>query len=265
MTASERYQAGDLSGAIAAITEEVKKTPTDTSKRGFLCELLCFNGDLERADQQLDTIGKQDPQAVLGLALFRQLIRAEQARQQFYSDGRVPEFLGEATPALRLHLEASIAYREGNLAEAARLLNEAEEARPKISGTCDGAPIADLRDLDDRTSSFFEVLTSTGKYYWVPMERVKAVEVKKPERPRDLLWLQASMAVADGPEGDVYLPTIYAGTHADPDEKARLGRVTDWKGGDGAPVTGIGLRTFLVGDDARTILELGELEFESAG
>jgi type VI secretion system protein ImpE len=260
MTPSQLYEIGDLKGAIAAAIEEVKKTPMDTSKRGFLCELLCFNGDLERADQQLDTIGKQDAKAVLGLALFRQLIRAEQARQQFYSDGRLPEFLGEPTPALRLYLEASIAYREGNLADAARLLGEAEEARPHVSGSCNGHPIDDLRDLDDRTAGFFEVLTSTGKYYWVPIERVRQIEIKKPERPRDLLWLQASMTVSDGPEGDVYLPTIYAGTLADPDEKARLGRVTDWKGGDAAPVTGIGLRTYLVGDEAKTVLELSELE-----
>ena len=33
---------------IAAATDEVRQRPTDLSARGFLCELLCFAGELER-------------------------------------------------------------------------------------------------------------------------------------------------------------------------------------------------------------------------
>jgi type VI secretion system protein ImpE len=39
-------------------------------------------------------------------------------------------------------------------------------------------------------------------------------------------------------------------------DAARLARSTDWTGGDGAPVRGVGQRTFLVGAEARPILEL---------
>lgn len=261
MNPSEYYQAGQLTEAIASAIEEVKKHPADTSRRGLLCELLCCNGDLERADQHLDTIGKQDAKAMLGIALFRQLVRAETARRQFYTEGRVPEFLSEPTPAMRLHLEASIRCREGNLSEAAALLGQAEEMRAKVTGTADGEPFDDFRDLDDRTAGFFEVLTSTGKYYWIPTERVTFLEFHAPERPRDLLWIRAHMTVADGPDGEVFLPTIYHGSLDDPDQKVRLGRVTDWKGGQGSPVTGVGLRTFLVGEEAKTVLELHEIEF----
>ena len=77
---------------------------------------------------------------------------------------------------IELHLEASICLREGDQAKAAQLLAEAEESRPHPTGTCDGKPFDDLRDLDDLVAPVFEVLTSTGKYYWIPMERV--------ERPR---------------------------------------------------------------------------------
>src|SRR5947209_10684988 len=108
MNARECYQAGRLQDAIAAALAEVKQHPTDTGRRGFLVELLCFAGDLERADKHLDALGTQDPQAAVGVSLFRQLIRAEQARQQFFAEGRVPEFLDLPSPTLRLHLEASI-------------------------------------------------------------------------------------------------------------------------------------------------------------
>lgn len=259
MTPREHYQAGRLDEAVKAASEEVKKHPADTSRRGFLCELLCFAGDMERADKQLDAMGQQDPQTTVGISMIRQLIRAEQARQQFFGEGRVPALLDKPSEALRLHLEASICVREGNLGEAAGLLAQAEEARSKKSGVCDGQPFEDFRDLDDLTACFFEVLTSTGKYFWIPIERVEIIEFRPPERPRDLLWRRAHMVVNGGPDGEVFLPALYAGSHQEDDDRIRLGRYTDWRGGDGEPVRGFGQRTFLIGEEARAILELKEL------
>ena len=81
-----------------------------------------------------------------------------------------------------------------------------------MTGTCDDQPFDDLRDLDELTASFFEVLTSTGKYFWIPLERVDTVEFRAWERPRDLLWRRAHMVVRGGPDGEVYLPVLYAGS-----------------------------------------------------
>src|SRR6516225_7218906 len=101
MNGRDYYQAGQLKEAIAAQTAEVKQHSGDAGRRGFLCELLCFAGNLERDDVQLDALSSLDPQAALGISLFRQLVRAEQARRQFYTDGRLPEFLEQPTPVLR--------------------------------------------------------------------------------------------------------------------------------------------------------------------
>ncbi len=259
MKAQEYYQAGQLREAVTAATEEVRQHPAAAAPRGFLCELLCFTGDLERADRQLDALATQDPQAILGINVFRHLIRAEQARQQFYTGGRLPDLLGPPSPCLRLHLEASIRLREGQEAEAAGLLAQAEEQRPKVTGTCNGRTFEELRDLDDFTSCFFEVLTSNGKYYWVPMEHVEAIEFRPPARPRDLLWQRAHLVVREGPDGEVFLPTLYAGAHAEADDQIRLGRATAWKGGAGVPVRGIGQRTLLVGSEGRPVLEIQDL------
>jgi type VI secretion system protein ImpE len=263
-TAQDYYRAGDLGGAVTAALDAVKQHPTDSGLRGLLCELLCFTGDLERADRQLDALQHQSPEALAGISLFRQLIRAEQARQQFYSDGRLPEFLEQPSPALRLHLEASVLLREKKATEAAALLERAEAERTRVRGTCDGHAFDDLRDLDDLNASFFEVLTSNGKYYWVPMERVESLELHAPVRPRDLLWPRVHMVVDGGPDGEVYLPAIYHGSHADSDDRVRLGRATEWRGGDGSPVRGAGQRTLLVGEGDRPLLEIRQIEFHRA-
>jgi type VI secretion system protein ImpE len=259
MTPGELYQAGKLKEAIAEAQEGVKKHPVDTLRRGQLAELLCFAGDLDRADKHMEAVAQHDPASLVGVNLFRQLLRAEKARQQFHGEGRMPEFLGEPSPLLKLHLEASIDIRKGDLANAARLLAQAEEQRPRVSGTCDGRPFHDFRDLDDLTASYFEVLTTTGKYYWVPLERVERIEFRAPERPRDVLWRRALMVVRGGPDGEVCLPSTYPMTHAQDDDQLRLARGTQWIEQEGAPVRGIGQREFLVGDQAVSVLELKEI------
>lgn len=262
MNSREHYQAGQLDEAIAAALAEVKAAPGDASKRAFLADLSCLAGDIERADRQLDMLVELDPKAAVGCSLYRQLIRAEQARQQCFGEGRVPEFLHEPSGALKAHLEASILVREGKTAEAAATLARAEDERPKVGGTCDGATFDDFRDCDDLTASFFEVLTSTGKYYWVPFEKIELVELRKPERVRDLLWRRARMIVRDGgPDGEVFLPCLYAGSAKETEAALRLGRATDWRGGDDSPTRGAGLRTFLAGDDAVTLHQVNELTF----
>ena len=193
--------------------------------------------------------------------MFRQLLRGEMARRDFYADGRVPELLDEPAEHIRDQLQASIALREGRLEEAAELLRQAEDKRPAVSGECDGTKFDDLRDLSDSNAGFFEIITSNGKYYWIPAESVVSIEFHPPVRPRDLLWRRASVEVTGGPDGEVFLPSIYAGGADDLDDSLRLGRSTDWVEQTTGMIQGRGLRTFLVGDNDRTILELGEIQF----
>jgi type VI secretion system protein ImpE len=260
--AKELLDAGKLNDAITAMTDEVKKNPTDLQRRGFLAELLCAGGRLDRADAQLEVIVQQDSKAALTVALMRQLIRAETARRDFHASGRLPEFLDTPTPWLQLYVQASIHVRENNLSEAKRLLEQAEEQRPHVKGVFDGQPFDDFRDLDDVNAGVFEVLTSTGKFYWIPVERVRSVEFRKPERPRDLIWRRALMSVASGPDGEVFLPAVYCWNREQVDERALLGRVTEWQGGDGEPMRGVGQVCYLIGESSVPIMQVGTLTFE---
>jgi type VI secretion system protein ImpE len=262
-TASALFRAGKLDDAVAAAQAALRKAPTDLNARVLLGELLAFTGNLERADVVLDAASAIDPSTAMVVAEFRQLIRADMARRQLFRDGRVPEFLADPTEAQRLQLAALVALREGNVAEAARQAEAAEAARPHPSGKHGDAAFDDLRDADDLLAGSFEVLTTTGKYYWIPIERVQTVEFHAPKRPRDLLWRRASMSVSEGPDGEVYLPAIYVAD--DPMTDAlRLGRETDWRQSDNGPVRGVGQRLFIVGEDAVPMMDLGNFRFDIA-
>ncbi len=260
--AKELLEEGKLNEAIQAMNDEVKRNPTDIQRRSLLAEILCVSGRLDRADAQLEVILQQDSKAALGVALMRQMIRAETARRDFYSAGRLPEFVDVPPPYVQKYIQASIHQREKRLGEAKQLLDQAEVERPRVKGSCNGRPFDDLRDLDDLTAAVFEVLTSTGKYYWIPVERVRSIEFRKPERLRDLIWRRAAMSVESGPDGEVFLPATYCPTGAEVDEKALLGRITEWRGGDVEPIRGVGQVSFLVGDESVPIMQMQAVTFE---
>jgi type VI secretion system protein ImpE len=257
-TAGHLFQEGRLAEAVEAAGEAVKAAPQDAAPRILLAELLLYAGNLERADAVLHATGAIDPGASLVVAEFRQLLRAAIVRHQVLHDGRVPEFLGEPTPTQRHALEALTALRAGDSEAAAVAAEAAEATRPAVAGRTPDAEFTDYRDADDLWAGTFEVLTATGKYFWIPTERVVSLEFHPPKRPRDLLWRRCTMVVRDGPDGDVYVPALYDAA-APADDGIRLGRRTEWT--ETAPIQGAGQRTFLIGDEGVAIQQLTTMEF----
>lgn len=262
METLDLFNDGQLGLAIASATAGVKAKPSDTDLRSVLADLLCFSAEYERADKHLDAITKLEPGAMTVVSLTRQLVRAETWRQDFYREGRTPEFLTTPSENVQLQLRASIAAREGAVEEAAALLAEVEEARAPLACTSDDQSFDDLRDCDDLVGGVFEIFTSTGKYYWVPMDTVREIEPRPIERPRDLLWRRVRLEVEDGPEGEVYMPALYAPMPNDASEAMRLGRLTEFT--ESEPVRGLGRRQFLLGDDAAGVNDLPFLRFPVA-
>lgn len=258
MNALVALNAGRLDEAVQLALGAVRAAPGDAAARFVLAELLCFNGDFERADGHLDTASTLDPSCGLAVAQFRQLIRAEVARQDCFAAGRPPEWFLQPSAELRERLAGLVALRAGEDAGAAAALGRAEEQRKVLHGTCNGAAFDDLRDADDLTASVVEVLAADGRYFWLPMECVKSLRFEKPARARDLLFRQAHLEGRGVPDGEVFVPVLYAGSHKSPREEIRLGRATDWIG-DAGPVRGIGQRVLLAGDADPALLQIDEL------
>jgi type VI secretion system protein ImpE len=258
MTATELFQAGKLDEAIAAQTAQVKASPADQSKRLFLFELLAFAGDLDRARKQLDALHYEEIELQAAAADYQKVLDAEQQRRKVFRDGVQPKFLVDVPPEhVRLRLEGLQRLREGNKAAATESLAQAAEAAASIDGTLNDKPFEDLRDCDDLFGTVLEVF-SQGLYFWVPLETIESIALVAPRFPRDLLWAKARIETASG-AGQVFLPALYPTSHEHRDEQVRLGRQTDWTEDDG-PVLGCGLRMFLAGDDASTVLEWRDVQ-----
>ncbi|HEX4128840.1 MAG TPA: type VI secretion system accessory protein TagJ [Pirellulales bacterium] len=255
MDIKQLFADGDLTAAIAGVTQQVKSRPTDLSARTLLFELLCFAGELDRAEKQLDAIAQLDEKSEWAVQVYRNLIAAERKRRRLFSEGLKPEALLDWPPYVRLHLEAINRLREGHPDEARAALDEAEDMYPAVTGSADGRTFDDLRDCDDLLSPVLELMVLQD-YLWLPLEQVRSLEITAPERPRDLLWIPVRLTLTDGAERSGYMPVRYHGSHEHADDQVKLGRLTDWSAEPGGPTTGQGMRTLLVGDEALGLLEM---------
>ncbi|QDH16329.1 type VI secretion system accessory protein TagJ [Swingsia samuiensis] len=262
LSADTLFQQGDLEGAIAAATAAVKANPSDPAPRLLLAELSLFMGDLQRAETLIAALLSIDPNMSLVAAEFRQLLRAETQRRAILEEGAAPEFVLDPTPSQKESLRALTALRTGDTKAAIEAAQTAESLRVQASGSYvrSGKPTEfdDFRDADDILCGSIEILTTTGKCFWIPLESFIEITFHAPRRPRDLFWRRASVVVRGGPEGEVYLPALYypsGNTNA-----LRLGRETDWISDQG-PVRGQGQRVFLAGEEALDILQAEEITF----
>ena len=262
MNAKEYLDSGQLTDAIRALNEEIKANPTDLELRTILFQLHCYAGDLVRAEKQLDVVRTKSTEIAYlnGLRVYQGLLNAERARTQLFANGERPRFLVAPPESVTLHLDALDRTREGRFDDARGLLDRAATTHEAVRGTADGVEFDDFRDADDILAPVLEVFSTTG-YYWVPWVHVQFLEVPKPKTLLDLLWAPAKLATYDGQLGEVYLPSLYPGTSASPDGPLRLGRQTDWVDVGSGIIRGVGRKSFLVGEEVRTLQELGQAQF----
>ena len=85
MNARELFQAGKLNEAVQALGAEVRDNPTDVRRRTFLFELLCFQGEYDRAEMHLHVLADAAPDAQMGAILYFSALHAERVRHGVFS------------------------------------------------------------------------------------------------------------------------------------------------------------------------------------
>ena len=255
-----KLDAGDLSGAVEAALRLVKTNPTDATARTFLFELSCFAGDWDRAEKQLDVIGHQDTNAMVGSLIYRGNFKAERDRTKLFSDGLKPQFMTAIPPYVEDLLSAANRVREGNAAEARSILDGVEEKRPAFKCSVNGEGFSDFRDYNDLTMCVFEAFHKDA-YMWVPFEAVQKVEFFPVKTLRDLYWIQANVELTNGISGEMFLPALYSGTWKSDNDQVRLGRMTDWRDLGEELFVGEGTKLYWMDGKDKSILDIRTIEF----
>ena len=232
MTAKELYRAGNLNGAIQALSQELRNNPTDLKQRTFLFELLCFAGDYDRAEKHLAVLSEANAEAATGALLYRAALAAERSRNDLFEKKDYPR-----TPA------------------------------PTRPGTLNGKPFEELEDADERVGARLEIYAA-GQLMWIPFEHLASVEIAPPKRLRDLLWAPA--LVRTGPSfrgaelGEVLIPALAPFSFRHADDAVRLGRSTVWEEQADGQVAPFGQKMLLVDGEEIPILEVRRIEITAA-
>jgi type VI secretion system protein ImpE len=235
MNAAELYQAGRLREAIEALGAAVRDDPTDARRRTFLFELLCFAGDFDRAEKQLDVLARDGHDAELGSLLYRGAVHAERVRQSMFEAGGLTPSAAVAAP---------------------------------VAGTLNGRPFESFEDADPRIGGRLELFVA-GQYTWLPLQHVAAVTMEPPRRLRDLLWAPVIVHPADHMRelelGEVLMPVLTPGAWRHADDLVKLGRTTEIETLPDGRLAPVGQKLWLVDGDEVPVLELRELTIHPAG
>jgi len=235
MNSRELYQAGQLDEAVRILGSELRNDPTDTRRRTFLFELLCFTGEYDRAEKQLDILADAGKEAAMGTLLYRSALQAARIRRDMFEKKTFPL---SATPS--------------DVAPA--------------GGTLNGQPFETIEDADPRIGARLEVFAA-GAYLWLPFEHIASVRMEAPKRLRDTIWIPAILQT--GPKckgldlGEVLLPALTPLVSKHPQSSVRLGRETVWEEAGGETVPS-GQKLLLVDGEEIPILEVRNLLFAAS-
>jgi type VI secretion system protein ImpE len=258
MNAQTLLESNQLSAAVAELTQQVKARPSDTQLRTFLFELLCFQGDYQRASKQLDVIGLKDEKTGVGIEIYRNLLQAEGTRRRVFEGVAQPTFLLDPPRHVLHQLEGIVCVRQGRAGEAKDMFAKAERLRPSYKGCVNGQPFSSLRDSDDRIGAVMEIFIHQT-YAWIPFEQIRTLKLNPPKQLRDLLWAPVSVEIENGQGGEAFVPVLYAGSEQDDNEQVRLGRITEWINLGEGIVGGVGQRTFMIDNEEQSLLEIRDL------
>jgi len=257
MDAEQSLREGRPQDALAQLQQQVRTDPGNAGYRVFLFQLLCVLGDWDRARDQLKVLAELDAGALGMVHVYGAAVSCELLRRDVFAGARTPLLLGEPLPWVALLLQALAPGGQGGDVKALRA-QALEQARP-VPGAIDGHEFEWIADADPRLGPVLEAVID-GRYYWVPFERVRAVTIEAPSALRDVIWLPATLRLANGGETAALIPARYPGSETDPDGLIRLARKTEWD--EVAPETfyGRGQRTLATDAEEYGLLDVRRLE-----
>ncbi|WP_423459005.1 type VI secretion system accessory protein TagJ [Ottowia sp. VDI28] len=265
MSAEELLKAGDTAGSLAALTEQVRAKPGDSKARVFLAQLLCVQGQWERALNQLNVAAELDALAVPMKQVYGDAIRCEGLRIDVFAGRRTPMVFGQPDEWLALLIESLLQSGQGNDPGAAQALRQrAFDSAPATSGQLDGQAFEWIADADMRLGPVLEAYVNS-RYYWIPFARLSKVTIEPPEDLRDCVWTPANLVFANGGEALALIPTRYPGSERSAEGALQLARRTEWIEPAPGQWTGLGQRMLSTDAGEHALMDVREIALDVSG
>lgn len=197
MTPQELFAQADLAGLHSRVAAEIRTNPQLAEPRALFVQVLCLEGEWERATAQADALLKLSPASALFCTTIARLIEAEQTREQVFAGTRAPEWSG-TQPAYAADVCSALhAYGSGDTAAAAAATLRVMDALVPAEACVDGATHPWVIDADARLAGVVEYLKD-GHYCLVAQSEIKSMEIAVPSHPVELLWPHVRITLRNG-------------------------------------------------------------------
>lgn len=263
MTADEYIKQGDLVAALQQLQAQVKAQPAKAEYRVFLFQLLSVIGQWDRALTQLSVAGELDDATLAMVAMYRQVIACERFREAVFLGRQDPVVFGQPEEWLALSLQALKLTAEGQYLKSQDLRNQAFELAPTVSGNIDGTAFDWLADSDPRLGPVFEAIIE-GRYFWVPMQRIRSVSIEKPVDLRDVVWIPAHFTWTNGGESYGVIPARYPESYKTDDPLFALSRKTAWQDCGNGLFLGTGQKILTTESSDYALMDIRSIQLNSA-
>jgi type VI secretion system protein ImpE len=258
MSPTELFQEARLDEAAAKQAAIVRERSDDIAERLLLCDLLAFTGDRDAVRRNLDTLASAPADLRPYLAEWQDLLAADDRRHA----GESPSFVIDPPSHVKRRLGVIERLRADPSADVRDLIDAADENAPWVEGHVDGRTFDGWRDADDLLGPILEVFHG-GRCYWLPVDQVRKLRLEEEETLRDRLYRPTTVRLTDGAQREVFVPTLYTGTAAHPEEGIRSGAGMDWIERNGL-LRGAGSRLYLFGEEELTPAEFRQVEVSRA-
>ena len=261
MPATDFLRGGQVSDALKALESEVRKDPSASKHRVFLFQLLSVLGAWDRAATQLGVAGDLDAKALPMVQTYRTALNCEALRASVFAGERSPLVFGDPEEWIARLLEALRLTATGRHAEAERMRESGLGAAPATPGQIDGQAFEWIADADSRIGPVCEAIVN-GKYYWIPFQRLQAIEIEPPADLRDCVWMPVRLTFASGGESVALISTRYPGSETHADDMIRTARKTEWSQVSGATYLGLGQRMYATDAGEYALMDVRRIELK---
>lgn len=262
MTAKDLIREGRLAEALAELQKAIRAQPGDAGLRVFLFQLCCLTGNLERAHTQLQVAAGFSEESEMLARVFLPLMECELLRRRVFAGATQPLVFGEPGVWVGSFLQAMVQHTQGNLEAAAKLREQAMSEFKPVAGSINGERFEWFADTDSRLGPMIEAMIF-GKYYWVPVDRIRKITMEAPVDLRDLVWMPATLMLANGGQLAGHLPVRYPGSESSEDPAVVLARKTDYTQPLAGTYIGHGQRCWMTDKSDYALLETRTIEFDA--
>ena len=258
MRAEEYLRDGNLQGALEDLQAQIRNQPDNSRLRIFLFQLLAVLGQWERALSQLNVLDKLEKNTWPMVHAYREAIRCEILRAEIFAGRRKPLIFGEPPPWMAWLLESLRLMVAAQYDQALALRDQAFDLAAASSGTMDETPFNWIADADSRLGPVLEAMIN-GRYYWVPIQQIRAINITEAADLRDFVWLPAEFTWVNGGQAFGLIPTRYPGSESVQDSSIQLARTTQWQELTDGIFQGLGQRMLATDQDDYPLLDVREV------